>query len=132
MARKSKDFQNLIKQQESSQNKQKNLEALREKMKGGAFGELAANMAIEPKGAVKMSEVMEDFIAPYMDTIDNLQQLRSFFSLAAIAWNAAVLPKSEEKEVLDTFLQKQLLLYDQETQQTTKEIIDELIARKHQ
>jgi hypothetical protein len=132
MARKSKDFQDLIKQQESSQNKQKNLEALREKMKGGAFGKLTANMAIEPKGAVKMSEVMEDFIAPYMGAIDNLQKLRSFFCLAAIAWNTAVLPESEEKEVLDTILQKQLFLYDRETQETTKEIIDELIARKHQ
>jgi hypothetical protein len=40
-----------MKQKQSSQEKHKNLEALREKMQGGVFGELAANIPIEPKGA---------------------------------------------------------------------------------
>ncbi|MDD1426614.1 hypothetical protein MEO94_19450 [Dolichospermum sp. ST_sed9] len=47
MARKSKDFKDLMKQGQSSQDKQKSLEALRKKMKEGGFGELAANIPIE-------------------------------------------------------------------------------------
>ncbi|WP_201277716.1 hypothetical protein, partial [Sphaerospermopsis reniformis] len=44
----------------------------------------------------------------------------------------AVLPESDKKEVLDAFLQQQLLVYDPETQRETREIIAELIARKRQ
>jgi hypothetical protein len=41
MARKSKDFNELMKQKQSSQEKHKNLEALREKMQEeGIFGDL--------------------------------------------------------------------------------------------
>ncbi|WP_353933383.1 hypothetical protein WJM97_23145 (plasmid) [Okeanomitos corallinicola TIOX110] len=132
MARKSRDFKDLMQEKQSSQKKRKNLEALRNKMSEGVFGELAANMPIEPKGAIKMSEVMKDFIAPYMDSIDNLKELKAFFSLAAIAWNAAVIPESDKKEVLDAFVQQQLLVCDPETQRETREIIAELIARKRQ
>ncbi|MFM6135982.1 MAG: hypothetical protein ACKPCP_17815, partial [Sphaerospermopsis kisseleviana] len=117
MARKSKDFKDLMKQKQSSQDKQKNLEALREKMQGGVFGELAANMPIEPKGAIKMSDVLKQFVAPYLDTVHNLQQCKALLSLAAIAWNAAVMPESEQKTILDTFLEQQFSNQDAEIQQ---------------
>ena len=135
MARKSKDFKDLMKQEQqeqSSQDKQKNLEALREKMQGGVFGELAANIPIEPKGAIKMSDVLKQFVAPYLDTVHNLQQCNALLSLAAIAWNAAVMPESEQKTRLDTFLEQQFSNQDAEIQKETKEIITQLIARKNQ
>ena len=121
-----------MKQKQSSQEKHKNLEALREKMQGGVFGELAANIPIEPKGAIKMSEVLQQFVEPYLDTVHNLKQCKALLSLAAIAWNAAVMPESEQKTILDTFLEQQLSSQDAETQQAITQIIDELIARKHQ
>ena len=132
MARKSKDFNELMKQKQSSQEKHKNLEALREKMQGGVFGELAANMPIEPKGAIKMSEVLQQFVEPYLDTVHNLKQCKALLSLAAIAWNAAVMPESEQKTILDTFLEQQLSSQDAETQQEVTQMITELITRKNQ
>lgn len=132
MARKSKDFKDLMKQKQSSQDKQKNLEALREKMQGGVFGELAANMPIEPKGAIKMSDVLKQFVAPYLDTVHNLQQCKALLSLAAIAWNAAVMPESEQKTILDTFLEQQFSNQDAEIQQGVTQMITELITRKNQ
>ena len=132
MARKSKDFKDLMKQKQSSQDKQKNLEALREKMQGGVFGELAANIPIEPKGAIKMSEVLQQFVEPYLDTVHNLKQCKALLSLAAIAWNAAVMPESEQKTILDTFLEQQLSSQDAETQQEVTQMITELITRKNQ
>ena len=132
MARKSKDFKDLMKQGQSSQGKQKNLEALRKKMEEGGFGELAANIPIEPKGAPKMSEILQQFVAPYLDNVSTLRRRKSLFSLAVIAWNAAVMPESQQKTTLDTFLEQQLSNQDAETQQAITQIIDELIARKHQ
>ena len=132
MARKSKDFNELMKQKQSSQEKHKNLEALREKMQDGVFGELAANMVIEPKGAIKMSDVLKQFVDPYLHTVHNLKQCKALLSLAAIAWNAAVMPESEQKTILDTFLEQQLSSQDAETQQGVTQMITELITRKNQ
>jgi len=133
MARKSKGFNELIKQEQSSQEKHKNLEALREKMQEeGIFGDLAANMVIEPKGEVKMSEVLKQFVEPYRDTVHNLQQCKSLLSLAGIAWNAALMSESEQQSIVDEFLEESLVTDDAQTKQDTKEIIAELIARKNQ
>ena len=132
MARKSKDFNELMKQKQSSQEKHKNLEALREKMQGGVFGELAANIPIEPKGAPKMSEILQQFVAPYLDNVHTSKRRKSLFSLAVIAWNAAVMPESQQKTTLDTFLEQQLSNQDAETQQGVTQMITELITRKNQ
>ena len=133
MARKSKDFKDLIKQEQSSQDKHKNLELLRDKMQEeGIFGDLAANMVIEPKGEVKMSEVLKQFVEPYRDTVHNLQQCKSLLSLAGIAWNAALMSESEQQSIVDEFLEESLVTDDAQTKQDTKEIIAELIARKNQ
>ncbi|MFN6153740.1 MAG: hypothetical protein ACK4YK_04150 [Dolichospermum sp.] len=94
MARKSKDFKDLMKQKQSSQEKHKNLEALREKMQGGVFGELAANIPIEPKGAIKMSDVLKQFVDPYLHTVHNLKQCKALLSLGVVAWNASLLSES--------------------------------------
>ena len=60
MARKSKDFNELMKQKQSSQDKHKNLEALREKMQEeGIFGDLAANMVIEPTFRTSKSSIQK-------------------------------------------------------------------------
>jgi hypothetical protein len=140
MARKSRDFKDLMKQGQSSQDKRKNLEALRQKMqKEGIFGELVANMPIEPKGAIKMSDVLQEFVEPYLDTVHNLQQCKTLFNLAAIAkrcckqfaWNAAVICESEQ-QTIDEFLEENLATVETPIQQGAKEIITQLITRKHQ
>jgi len=136
MAKKSKDFKDLMRQRQSSQNKHKNLEALRQKMQEeGVFGELAANMVIEPKGAIKMSDVLKQFVAPYLDTVHNLKQCKALLSLGVVAWNASLLSKSDDevlKAIVDEFLEESLLTDDAQTKQDTREIITELIARKNQ
>jgi hypothetical protein len=121
-----------MKQGQSSQDKRKNLEALRQKIqKEGIFGELVANMPIEPKGAIKMSDVLKQFVEPYLDNVHNLQQCKTLFNLAAIAWNAAVMFESEEQTV-DEFLEENLTTVETPIQQGAREIITQLIARKHQ
>jgi DNA-binding transcriptional regulator PaaX len=121
-----------MKQGQSSQDKQKNLEALRKKMEEGGFGELAANIPIEPKGAPKMSEILQQFVAPYLDNVSTLRRRKALFSLAAIAWNTALATESEKQPILEAFLEKHLPTEDAETQHQVRQMIDELIARKHQ
>jgi hypothetical protein len=132
MAKKSKDFKDLMKQKQNSQDKQKNLEALRKKMEEGGFWKLAANMPIEPKGVPKMSEILQQFVAPYLDNVSTLRRRKALFSLAAIAWNTALATESEKQPILEAFLEKHLPTEDAETQHQVRQMIDELIARKHQ
>ncbi|HLO88664.1 MAG TPA: hypothetical protein VK203_27145 [Nostocaceae cyanobacterium] len=131
MARKSRDFKDLMRENTSSQNSQKHIEALRDKMlEEGTLAEYASNMVIQPKGTEKMSDIMKRFVEPYEDTVDNLRDFRSLFSLAAIAWNAALMADSEQKEEIDILLEESLQGKDAEVQQFTRQIIAELIARK--
>jgi oligoendopeptidase F len=131
MARKSRDFQDLMRQNNSSRKNRQHIEELRDKMlEEGTFAEYAANMVIEPQGLEKMSDIMGRFIEPYADTVDNLRDFEALFSLAAIAWNIALMPDHKKKEKMDTLLAELFQDKDGETQEVTKEIITNLIARK--
>ncbi len=52
-----------------------------------------------PDGQEKMSEVLIDFVEPYGDLAETLDDHRMLFELGALAWNMALLPR-EEREVL--------------------------------
>lgn len=53
-----------------------------------------------PAGAEKMSEVIQQFIAPYMPLVRNLQDMERLVTMALVAWNAALLPPAERAEML--------------------------------
>ena len=133
MARKSKDFKELMQEKQNSQNQQKNMQAVIQKIQEERiFGELDLKIAIERKGVEKMSDVIKQFIAPYFDTIPNLSQYQSLFTLGVVAWNASLMSESEQEEIVETFLKQSLTTDDPRIQQQTREFIAELIARKHQ
>ena len=46
-------------------------------------------------GGIKMSEVIENFIEPYMDLANTEENLRKLLTLAGLAWNTALFPKEE-------------------------------------
>ncbi|MBD2295164.1 hypothetical protein H6G06_17170 [Anabaena sphaerica FACHB-251] len=116
-----------MQEEQFSSKKQQRLNKIKENIQEAGFGELAENMIVEPKDAPKMSKILQEFVSPYIDPVYTLKQRKSLFGLAAIAWNAAVMPTSE----IDTFLEKELSKQDTETQQEVKKLIDELIARKY-
>jgi hypothetical protein len=104
------------------------MESLKQKMSEGILGELAANMVIEPKGVERMSDALHEFVAPYLKPGYNLKRRQALFSLAAIAWNAALI--SDQEPRLNQFLTESLLSYDPQTRRDAKKLIDELIDRK--
>ncbi len=60
----------------------------------------------EPKGEVKMSEVMIDFIDPYTTHTETYDAYNKLVMLAIMAWNAALLPRNERKTLLDRSISK--------------------------
>ena len=132
MARNSKDFKDLMRQKQSSRGKQKNMEALIEKMQRGGFGESSANMLREPKGHPKMAKILQELVSPYLDSIHTLKQHESLFTLGAIAWNIAVMHEFQQEIRINDLLEEFLSEDDAETQEVGKQIVAELIARKHQ
>ena len=54
-----------------------------------------------PAGHKKMSEVLMEFIEPYSEHGDTETRLRNLLSIAALAWNAGLLPERERPGVVD-------------------------------
>ncbi len=85
MARKSKAFGKILKQERTNKSHQKRLEKLQQKLQEGPLGEHFADMVMNPKGEVKMSEVLEAFVEPHLTFIDNWSEQEKMFHLAVIA-----------------------------------------------
>ena len=130
MARKSKGFGEILKQERAGKTHQKGLEKLEQKVKKGPLGDKFANMVTSPKGEVKMSEVLEEFVEPYLEFVHNPIQRENLFQVAVTAWNLALIPENARQPTIDKFIKEGLKGNDPWIQQDTREILDELIARK--
>jgi hypothetical protein len=101
---------------------------LKAKLEQGPFrGE---KLVVAPSGQVKMSEVLGDFVEPYMDLVDTEQAYRMLLTLAVMAWNASFLPEQERQEMIDRVLEAGIPSGDDELRAGLKGIVNMLIARK--
>jgi hypothetical protein len=82
--------------------KQKRFEALKSNLAQGPLP--IQEFVIEPAGKEKMSEVLEDFIEPYRDTVDGEDDYRKLLTIALIAWNAALMPEGQRAAMIDDLL----------------------------
>jgi hypothetical protein len=82
-------------------------------------------------GAVKMSRVLADFVAPYEDTVDTVEGYRKLVTIAAVAWNASFFPEEEQQEMLDSAIQAGVPAGEGEVRAGLKELVDTLIVRKN-
>ena len=85
-----------------------------------------AQVLIAPRGEVKMSEVLLDFIRPYDGTWETEEQLRKLLVVAIVAWNAAISPPDKGEELVQSVLAK----LPPEVQEDFLHIVVELIERK--
>jgi hypothetical protein len=130
MPRKSKEFTELLKQKQQDKENQTNLKQLAQKVKQGEFGESISHIVMEPSGAEKMSEVLEDFVEPYMDSVDSIEAHRNLLQLAVLAWNTSLLPQAEQRKTVDSTLTKNLFGEDIQMEKEIKQIVYEMIERK--
>jgi len=82
---------------------------------------------VNPPGEEKMSEVLVRFVEPYAQYACTETDYRALYSVAALAWNAALLP-SKDRSSLDDMIHK--ALSSPAFEKDTKLIINELIHRK--
>ena len=81
---------------------------------------------VESTDGVKMSEVLEAFIAPYMEFAETEESFEKLVMIAVIAWNTSLLPRSAQTKAIDDLLTS----LPPETQADAKSIVRDLIRRK--
>ncbi len=130
MAKKSKGFSELLHQQRHTQLEQRGMNKLRQKVQNSPIGEKIGGIVANPEGMAKMSEVLEEFVEPYLDTAQNRSQRETLIGIAVIAWNLALLPINEREPIIAKVIAEAVDQKDTLAKQDTREVIDELIARK--
>ena len=121
MAQKSKGFGELLYQQKALNRTQQEIER-------GELGGITG-VVMSPKGVAKMSDVLEEFIDPYLDAVETRNQHEKLFSIAIVAWNLAIMPKADRQPLMQQLID-QAAGNDQLARHDTQEILDQMIARK--
>jgi hypothetical protein len=83
-------------------------------------------IVVSPPGQAKMSEVLVEFLEPYSEHWRTVEEFRKLVSVGAVAWNAALLPRSER----EAFLQEMVQAVPPEVRQDMRSIVEEMIHRK--
>lgn len=146
MASKSKEFQKLFYQESQGIQQPKISSKIRSlrKQELAAYQRFKDNLernqdnkktifVDKPKGIRKMSEVLEEFINPYIDDDDPYEERDFLIQMAIVAWNCAVFPEEQRTEMLEAFLENIANPFDAESLQTKKSLrslIEELIQYK--
>ena len=89
-----------------------------------------ADIIIDPPHKEKMSEVIKDFVAPFLDACVDNTQIRTVISIGFVVWNASLLPGKKQQAMLKKI--KYLLpIRDEEKKHLFyKDIIKTLLKRK--
>ncbi len=80
----------------------------------------------EPRGEVKMSAVMLDFIKPYEQVWETEDELRKLVVVAIVAWNAAIAPDDKG----EALVQSTMATFPPEAQVDFLSIVVALVERK--
>jgi hypothetical protein len=130
MAKKSKGFADLLRQERNEDIEGRSINQLKRKIKKSPLGQKNAGMVTTPKGMAKMSEVLQAFVDPYLDDAKNHSQREMLFDLAAMAWNLSYMAKNERQLAIKEMIGKLSNHSDSLTQRKMRESVEELISRK--
>jgi hypothetical protein len=108
--------------------KQKRFEGLKDKLDQGPFA--GHGVVVEPAGQEKMSDVLEDFIEPYMGSVEDEDAHRKLLSLGVLAWNAALLPEDRRKAMIDDFVSKGFPPGSADLATKLRSLVDSMVERK--
>jgi hypothetical protein len=89
-----------------------------------------AELRIEPRGAQRMSEVLEAFVDPYLGLASTDNGQRVLLEIASLAWNAAILPEDERQAMLNEVVEKGLPGFQGQAHEELLDLIANMIARK--
>jgi O6-methylguanine-DNA--protein-cysteine methyltransferase len=80
---------------------------------------------INPPGQEKMSEVLGQFIEPYMDAAEDVASMQKLTTIAMVAWNAAILADDRRESFLDSILDA----FPKKVRVDAARMIEEMIQR---
>jgi len=83
-----------------------------------------------PVGGIMMSEVLQDFVAPLVNSVDGHAAYQRLFSVAQVAWNAALEPVYRREAIIADAIDEAMPGESQWARQECRELIDWLVARK--
>lgn len=78
------------------------------------------------RNGIKISEVLDEFIAPYRKGLNTVEEYRKFMGVAVFAWNLALSPEEDHPSRVDEVI----MILDAETRSDMKVCIEDLIKRK--
>ena len=131
MARKSLGFKELLAQEKASQDKFRMVEKIKRQSQSGDYGEMVKDVIIEPEGYEKMSDVLNEFIEPYLETVNNISDYKSLVMMSVIAWDVSLLPIDKQEEGLESMTSELFADAPAEIENDMRSIINKLIARKN-
>jgi hypothetical protein len=131
MAKKSKGFRQLLRRNQTSVSRsQKSLQQFEKRFEQGAYGDNVSGFMHNPKGQVKMSDVLKAFAKPYLKEMDSYDEQHMFLQFAVIAWNIASMPEEKRQAAKEGVLREAAKGSPNFVQQDLNSLIDELIERK--
>lgn len=130
MAKKSKGFGELLKQQRRNHEGQKALNKFGKDFASSPLAEKVDGIVTNPPGAVKMSDVLDEFVEPYGDDDMTLTERKNLLGLAMVAWNLAILPKPKRQKMMAQFFAESLKVDDPSIQREMESLIKAMITRK--
>jgi hypothetical protein len=110
--------------QKRRKRKQKAAKTLQQRMRRHFRNQKVTIM--EAQDGVKMSEVLEEFIAPYHLVAHTEDQYSKLLTMAVTAWNVALFPVQERKAHIEEVLEA----VPEQVRADGRAIINELIERK--
>src|SRR5437870_10891073 len=106
--------------------KKSDLIQLKNKLKDKGFIE-GNNVVFNPIDEEKMSEVLIEFVRPYLKSAKTFDAKRKLFTLAVLAWGASLLPKEKQDQMLNDVLRN----LSPEINEGLREIVEMMIKRKN-
>jgi hypothetical protein len=86
--------------------------------------------AFGPIGGVKMSEVLQDFVAPWFDSDLDRAAYERLLSMATVAWNAALQPEYERASFISSMIDAAMSNASIQERLFCREFIEELVLHK--
>ncbi|MCC6190985.1 MAG: hypothetical protein IT318_18345 [Anaerolineales bacterium] len=79
---------------------------------------------------VKMSDVLAEFVAPYLELAETPAAYEQLLKLAVLAWNLALFPPAERAAMTDEAFSPERLHVDEATRRDMRLLAAQLILRK--
>lgn len=126
MARKSKGFSELLSQQQQTQVRQESMDKLAKRVQQNFEGKVE----ILPQNEIRMSDVLEAFVEPYLETAHTHDQRLMLLSIAAFAWNVALRPEDQQQQEITEFVSQIVPDANNPARRDITATLEELAERK--